>query len=71
MGIGKIGLVEGMAAMGALMDWGETARDPDSEGGIGITVNEALDLAKAQISALGLNVTIIGGEDTETPGEGG
>jgi len=62
MSLGKIGLEEGLAAMGAIMAWAGTARDPGSDGGVGITVNEALDLVQDLVKALGFNAVVIGGE---------
>lgn len=58
MDLANIPIDKFIAAMTALVTWAQDAKDPDSDGGVGVTVNEALDLAKAQVSALGFNVTI-------------
>jgi len=65
MSLGKIGLEEGLAALGVIMNWANTAREPDSDGGVGITVNEALELVQGLVSALGFNVVVVGGDEGE------
>lgn len=47
-----------VAAMLTVATWAQDSVKADSDGGVGITVNESLELVQKVVEAMGFNVTI-------------